>query len=42
MDRDRLDYRSMMGINFLWISATIGVGAVFSLILRQKGIDVRP
>jgi MFS family permease len=41
VDRDRLDYRSMLGINFLWNSATIGVGAVFSLILRQRGIDVR-
>ena len=41
MDRDRLDYRTMLGINFLWNSSTIGVGAVFSLILRQKGIDVR-
>jgi MFS family permease len=41
MDRDRLDYRNMIGINFLWNSATVGVGAVFTLILRQKGIDVR-
>jgi MFS family permease len=40
MDRDRLDYRSMIGISFLWNSATLGPGAVFSLILRQKGIDV--
>jgi MFS family permease len=42
MDRDRLDYRSMIGISFLWSSATLGPGAVFSLILRQKGIDVHP
>jgi MFS family permease len=41
MDRDRLDYRSMVGINFLWNSGTIGVGAVCSFILRQKGINVR-
>jgi hypothetical protein len=37
MDHDRLDYRSMIGINFLWNSATIGPMADFSVSCARTG-----